>query len=229
MVRNYMNIKINKFENFEYITRYPNGYKDGEKYPVIIFLHGAGSRGNDINVLINNPYFTAVNKYPDFPFITVAPQCSVNTWFDMFEQFKKFVLKIATEVYADKTRIYLIGVSMGGYGTWQLAMSLPEIFAAIVPICGGGMYWNAGRLINLPVWAFHGGKDNTVLTEESVKMVDAVNKCGGKAKLTIYPENGHNAWTDTYSNPEVFNWLLSNTSKNSQELIDKFNNANIYG
>ena len=122
-----------------------------------------------------------------------------------------------------------MGASMGGYGTWQLAMSLPELFAAIVPICGGGMYWNASRLVNIPIWAFHGGKDTTVFKEESIKMVDAVNKCGGNAKITIYPENGHDAWSDTYKNPEVFHWLLSNTNKNSIELIDKYKDSDIYG
>lgn len=224
-----MNIKIEQFEGFKYIIKYPDCYKEGEKYPVIIFLHGAGSRGNDINILENNPYFNIVNNYSNFPFITVAPQCSNNTWFDMFEQLKKFACKISDENFADKTRIYLMGASMGGYGTWQLAMSIPEVFAAIVPICGGGMYWNAGRLVNLPVWAFHGAKDTVVFKEESIKMVDAVNACGGNAKLTIYPENRHDAWSDTYNNPEVFDWLLTCTNKIDKEIVDDFKDGHIYG
>ena len=88
-------------------------------------------------------------------------------------------------------------------------MSLPKTFAAIVPICGGGMYWNANRLRHTPVWAFHGEKDKTVFCEESRKMVDAVNKKGGNAKLTVYPDAEHDSWTETYRNPEVFEWLLS--------------------
>ena len=132
-----MNIKIDQSENLKYIIRFPDGYKNGDRFPVIIFLHGAGSRGNDINILKNNPYFNIINKHLEFPFITVAPQCSQNTWFDMFEQLKRFVFKIYDENFTDKNKIYLMGASMGGYGTWQLAMSLPEIFAAIVPICGG--------------------------------------------------------------------------------------------
>ncbi|MBQ8637016.1 MAG: prolyl oligopeptidase family serine peptidase [Clostridia bacterium] len=224
-----MKIRIDQFVDFKYIIRYPDCYKEGEKFPVIILLHGAGSRGNDIDVLTNNPYFSIVNRHSDFPFITVAPQCSENTWFDMFELLKRFVYKIADENFADKNRIYLMGASMGGYGTWQLAMSLPELFAAIVPICGGGMYWNAPRLVNVPIWAFHGEKDTVVHKEESIKMVDAVNRCGGSAKLTIYPENEHDAWSDTYNNPEVFRWLLSNVNKNSVKLIDKYNDSDIYG
>ena len=122
-----------------------------------------------------------------------------------------------------------MGASMGGYGTWQLAMSLPDIFAAIVPICGGGMYWNAGKLKNVPVWAFHGALDKTVLPEESEKMVNAVNKRGGSARLTVYPENGHNAWSDTYSNPEVFEWLLSNTNQKLQSFENEYKGSAIYG
>ncbi|MBE7013836.1 MAG: phospholipase [Ruminococcaceae bacterium] len=224
-----MNIKIEQSDNLKYIIRFPDGYKNGDRFPVIIFLHGAGSRGNDINILKNNPYFNIINKHVEFPFITVAPQCSQNTWFDMFEQLKRFVFKIYDENFTDKNKIYLMGASMGGYGTWQLAMSLPELFAAIVPICGGGMYWNASRLVNVPVWAFHGAKDTTVFKEESIKLIDAVNECGGKAKLTIYPENGHDAWSDTYNSHEVFRWLLSNTNKNNVQLIDKYKDGNIYG
>lgn len=224
-----MQRKVFKSGNMQYIVRYPNGYEEGKKYPVIIVLHGAGSRGEDINILNENPYFVLTEKYEDFPFISVAPQCSENTWFDMFESLKSFAYKIACEDFTDKERIYLMGPSMGGYATWQLAMSLPELFAAIIPICGGGMYWNAPRLVNVPVWAFHGEKDPTVKCEESVKMVDSVNLSGGKAKLTIYPENQHDAWSDTYNNSEVFKWLLSNKNQNITELTDNFKGSKIYG
>ena len=216
-----MNIKIDQSENLKYIIRFPDGYKNGDRFPVIIFLHGAGSRGNDINILKNNPYFNIINKHLEFPFITVAPQCSQNTWFDMFEQLKRFVFKIYDENFTDKNKIYLMGASMGGYGTWQLAMSLPELFAAIVPICGGGMYWNAAR-IKIPVWAFHGAKDPTVLCRESEIMVEKVNLRGGNARLTVYPENKHDAWTDTYSNPEVYAWLLSHRRAGSEPAQDSY-------
>jgi len=223
-----MDIEIRHSDAFNYIIGFPEGYKEGEKYPVIIFLHGAGTRGNNIKTLINNMFFNAVENF-DFPFVTVAPQCSENTWFDMFERLKDFACEIVNEDFCDKERVYLMGASMGGYATWQLAMSMPELFSAIVPICGGGMYWNAERLINVPVWAFHGAKDDVVFCEESEKMVNAVNACGGNARLTVYPENGHNAWTDTYSNPEVFKWLLSHTNKNASEIQDMFTDGKIYG
>ena len=218
-----------KFSRMSYILRYPDGYQAGEHYPVLIFLHGAGTRGNNLNQLLNNPFFHEIAGWPEFPFIVAAPQCSENSWFDMFETLKQFVLTVSQQEYALKQKIYLMGASMGGYAAWQLAMSLPQVFAAIVPICGGGMYWNAGRLKGVPVWAFHGRKDSVVSVEESQKMVDAVVRNGGQAKLTVYEENGHDAWSDTYRNWEVFQWLLSKENTELVEVTDFYKNSDIYG
>ena len=213
----------------KYIVRQPNGFEDGKKYPVILSLHGAGTRGNDITPLINGAIFKHTQKFRDFPFVIVAPLCNADSWFDLFETLKKFTVKIACEDFTDRERLYLMGTSMGGYGTWQLAMSLPELFAAIVPVCGGGMYWNAGRLVNVPAWAFHGGKDKTVFPEESQKMVDAINARGGNAKLTIYPENEHNAWDDTYSSKAVYDWLLEHKNSNAKPIEDIYRDSKIFG
>jgi predicted peptidase len=193
----------------QYYIRYPAGYQTGEKYPVILFLHGAGTRGSDMKVLKENSFFRLTAALPEFPFVAVAALREEGTWFERFETLMELVRFILGNPFADRNRIYLMGPSMGGYGTWQLAMSMPEYFAAICPICGGGMYWNAERLRDVPVWAFHGAKDVVVRLEESVKMTEAVNACGGNARLTVYPQREHDAWTDTYSNPEVFRWLLS--------------------
>ena len=122
-----------------------------------------------------------------------------------------------------------MGVSMGAYAAWQLAMSQPTLFAAMIPICGGGMCWNASRLKDIPIWAFHGGKDTTVLPEESIRMVEKVNKRGGSAKLTVYLENEHNAWDDTFKNPEVFTWLLSHKNKNAPVEEDEYNGREAFG
>lgn len=212
-----------------YLVRYPNGFDNKKKYPVILFLHGAGGRGTDLEIVKSSPYFSITETYADFPFITVAPQCSAGTWFDLFETLKVLVCRIAGEQYTDRERFYVMGASMGGYATWQIAMSMPEYFAAIVPICGGGMYWYAGQLKNVAVWAFHGAKDSTVLVDESQKMVDAANRAGGNARLTVYPENAHDSWSDTYKNSKVFQWFLQHRNENAKAISDFFRDSKIYG
>ena len=131
----------------------------------------------------------------------------------MWERVKKLVKHVSALEFVDADRVYVMGASMGGYATWQLAMSRPEWFAAIIPICGGGMYWNASRLIHMGVWAFHGDIDGAVFTEESKKMINAIQANGGEAKLTIYENTGHNAWSPTFQNSAVWEWLLGHKSK----------------
>ncbi|MBQ7793284.1 MAG: prolyl oligopeptidase family serine peptidase [Clostridia bacterium] len=203
-----MTQEICKYKNFEYIIAKPDGFSEDKKYPMIILLHGAGGRGNDISKHLGYPLFRLGAEYIKNA-VVVMPQCFADTWFDIFEQLKDFVVYATENLYADKSRIYVMGASMGAYATWQTAMSMPELFAAAVPICGGGMYWNAPRLKDVPVWAFHGADDPTVLCEESRKMVDAVNKHGGNAKLTVFDGVGHNAWDYTYGNKEMFDWLFA--------------------
>ena len=216
-------------DGLNYIIKYPEVFDISKTYPTLFFFHGAGTRGNDINKLLENPFFEKIKAHGELPFIIVAPLCSENTWIDMWERLKKLVLHITSLSYVDTERVYAMGASMGGYATWQIAMSLPDVFAAVGPICGGGMYWNAERLKNIPVWAFHGALDEVVFPEESKKMVNAVNKKGGHAKLTIYPENAHDAWNDTYSNPAVFDWLLSHKKGEAFTSADGFNDSKVYG
>lgn len=218
------------FEKLHYLRRNPKGFKEGEKYPVILFLHGAGTRGSDIEILSKNTFFRVIRTYEDFPFVVVAPHCpNDETWFENMETLQRFVKSVAESDFADPSRIYLTGNSMGGYGSWELAMAMPEYFAAVVPICGGGMYWNAARLKNVPVWAFHGDADPTVFYEESKKMVEAVNKRGGNAKLTTYPGVKHDCWTQTYQNPETFAWLLAHENENLHVLEDEYADSKKFG
>ncbi|MBQ3506514.1 MAG: hypothetical protein IJA89_07075, partial [Clostridia bacterium] len=116
----------------------------------------------------------------------------------------------------------------GGYTTWQMAMTHPEWFAAIVPICGGGMYWNAARLKDMGVWAFHGADDKTVLPEESEKMVNRVNVCGGNAKLTVYEGVAHNAWTPAFQTKELWDWLFTKTCY-YEETVSEYDNVKQFG
>ena len=221
-----MTYEERKYKNVEYLLRFPNGFCADQKYPLIFFIHGAGGRGGTLEAMKGHPEMTYSEKMEGFPFVSVAPlcPCATATWFDYFETLKELVKSVIAMDFVDRERVYVMGASMGGYTTWELAMSMPELFAAIVPICGGGMYWNAKRLVNVPVWAFHGKLDPTVLVEESEKMVNAVNKKGGNAKLTIYPENAHNAWDDTYSNPEVYRWMLTHKNSNAKEIENEYAN-----
>lgn len=185
-----------------------------------MFLHGAGSRGVDINILLSNPFFSITAKHRDFPFIVVAPQCNKDNWFELMNDLQQFTSEIVSFDFTDAKRLYAVGASIGGYAVWQLTMNMPSVFAAIIPICGGGMYWNAQRLTGTPIWAFHGDSDEVVYAEESVKMVEKVNVAGGNASLTIYENTGHDSWTATYSNYGVFEWLLKCVN-NKTKMIKK--------
>ena len=217
------------FEGMEYLISYPADYVEGERYPVVLFLHGAGTRGEDIQLLRNNFLSGLTQRHEEFSFITVAPHCKRGTWFDYMESLIRFVKAIADAPFTDPARLYLFGNSMGGYGVWQLAMSMPSYFAAMIPICGGGMYWNAGQLVNVPIWAFHGADDHVVLAEESVKMVNTVNKLGGNAKLTIYPDTKHDAWTPTFHDREVFAWLFAQRNQNARATEDRYSDSRLFG
>lgn len=225
-----MQIEVKEFKKIKYIVCLPDDYDDSKKYPLLLKLHGAGGRGSDITPLLRDSAFLKQReKFNDFQFVVIMPLCHENTWFDMWEELREFVFNVIMLPNIDNERVYLMGASMGGYATWQLAMSNPELFAAIVPICGGGMYWNAFRLVNVPIWAFHGAKDTVVLPRESEIMVERVNNFGGNAKLTIYPDNDHNSWDDTFSNKEVYDWLLEHKNENAKQIIDIYNDIKKYG
>lgn len=219
--------EILKYRELDYVIRYPEGFSEEKKYPLVIYVHGAGGRGRDIDKIYTHGFFSDTEEHLKDA-VSVAPQCYADSWFDIFEQLQDYVVAMTELQFVDKDSVYLMGASMGGYCTWQLAMSRPELFAAIAPICGGGMYWNTARLKDTPVWAFHGDSDKTVLPEESKKMVDGVNKNGGCAKLTIYENTAHDAWTPTFQNPEVWKWILSQKNHYTATRTE-YNNTKTYG
>lgn len=204
---NTKNYKVLQHNKIKYVIRYPEEFSENETYPLLIFIHGAGGRGMNIDTIYNHSFFGQTDKYK-LNMVSVAPQCYENSWFSIFEQLQEFVKDVIMQEFIDKSRVYLMGASMGAYATWQLAMSRPELFAAIVPICGGGMYWNAERLKEIPVWAFHGSDDNVVFCRESENMVQAINKCGGNAKLTVFEGVEHNSWSTVFNYSKLFDWLI---------------------
>ena len=195
-----------------YLLYLPAGYgeAEGKKYPLILFLHGAGERGDDVNrVKIHGPPKLLGSK-TDLPlkdFIVVSPQCPANKWWQPHEVIA-LLDEVSQKYSVDADRVYLTGLSMGGFGTWETASRYPERFAAIAPICGGGDPRRVRSLRDMPTWVFHGDKDPTVPVQRSIEMVDALKQAGNDAKFTRYPEAGHDSWTVTYNNPELYQWFL---------------------
>jgi len=195
------------------------------RWPLMLFLHGAGERGTNVQkVALHGPPKIVKNR-PDFPFILVSPQCPEGEIWS-----NEALLELLDEIIAtqpvDTNRVYLTGLSMGGYGTWSLGLQAPERFAAIAPVCGGGepirvLLAPPARtkwLKSLGIWAFHGAKDPVVKLEESQRMVDAVRKAGvSDLELTIYPEADHDSWTATYSNEKLYQWLLKHRRSPASE------------
>ncbi len=198
-----------------YLLFLPEDYgKKRQRWPLMVFLHGAGERGSVLNkVKVHGPPKIVKNR-KDFPFIVVSPQCPEGDWWtEKVEVLINLVDDISARYKVDKNRIYLTGLSMGGYGTWALASAYPERFAAIAPICGGGSRIMSLRLKDIPIWVFHGAKDQVVPLEESEEMVNAIRKRGGDVKFTIYPDAGHDSWTESYNNQELYDWFLEHSKQ----------------
>jgi predicted peptidase len=202
-----------------YLLHLPAEYKADatKKWPLILFLHGAGERGTNIwKVATHGPPHLATTN-ASFPFIVVSPQCPEGQYWQG-EPLLGLLDAVMKEYSVDHQRVYLTGLSMGGYGTWELGTTHPERFAAIAPICGGGHLISVlltsrekgSALKSLGVWAFHGAKDPVVPLEESERMVGAMKEAGARdVKLTVYPEAQHNSWTQAYDDPELYKWFLA--------------------
>jgi predicted peptidase len=204
----------------------PEGYtnQSSARWPLMLFLHGIGERGTNLSkILVHGPIMLA-NEGHSFPFIIVAPQCPDDEFWDNTEALIKLLDHVEKTYRVDLTRVYLTGLSMGGYGAWKLGTTYPARFAAMIPVSGGGellniRFANPDRmkaLKTLGVWAFHGARDNVVPVTESERSVNLLKSIGNTdVKLTIYPNAQHDAWTKTYANPEVYEWLLQHRRTNA--------------
>lgn len=200
-----------KYFNFGYVKYLPRDYDESKKYPLVIFLHGAGERGDDLDHAMRHGYMKYVREEgKEYPFIFVAPQCPNGKYWGCYtESLLAFIDYVTETLPVDTDRIYLTGLSMGGTGTWMTAMAAPEKFAAIAPICGSGIVWNGGCLSRLPIFIYHGDCDDIVPITESIGMLRAVNKNGGRAQMKICYGVGHNAWDYAYTDEALIEWLLS--------------------
>ena len=203
-----MDRQITRRVRFHYLCYTPKDYNPTEKYPLVIFLHGAGERGDDPALVARYGFLKQAAEGKEFPFLIAAPQCPNNqSWGNYLESLNDFLDEIIERYSVDQTRIYLTGLSMGGTGTWHWLMANPERFAAAAPVCGTGIYWYACRIANKPIWMFHGNADTVVPVSESLAMEESLKKSGGSPRLTVLDGVGHNAWDYAYTD-ELANWFL---------------------
>jgi predicted peptidase len=202
----------------KYVLFVPHDYTGDKPSPVILFLHGYGESGNDGKKQATVGLGTAIKaNEKSFPFITIFPQAQENNWQAEGDD-GLLAIRILDEVQkqykVDPKRVYLTGLSMGGGGTWSLAVKYPDRWAAIVPICGiGGYIQQAEKIRHLPCWCFHGDADKAVPVELSRRMVEALKKAGASPKYTEYPGVGHNSWDKAYATNELYEWLLAQHRK----------------
>ncbi len=193
--------------SLDYRTYFPNGYSEGGPgHPFLMFLHGSGERGSDLNLLTTATLPKYIEDGLDLPFVTVCPQCQ-----EMWNARALAVLldEVLEKYNVDRSRVYLSGNSMGGLGTWMLANIAADRFTAIAPICPPSVSIDPGNFKDLPIWCFHGAMDSIVPISESVKMIRRLRSAGCDVKFTVYPDADHDSYTPAYHDPELVSWLLS--------------------
>lgn len=205
--------KLGDLTPYQYLVHVPDSAKNGaQKSPLIIFLHGSGERGDDLNIVARNGPPKILNVQPDWQFkdqfIVVSPQCPARERWNPL-QLRDLLDELESKYPIDPDRVYLTGLSMGGYGSWDMAEWFPDLFAAIAPCCGGGDPLDAPRVKDLPAWVFHGGVDPVVPIFDAYEMVKALRDIHGRVKFTVFPKFGHNSWEPMYDDPDLYNWLLA--------------------
>ncbi len=202
--------KSSRDSEVHYLQYLPDGYESAGKpgLPLVIFLHGAGERGNDLAMVKKHgPPKRAMDGH-GYPFILAAPQCPPDRWWNA-EDIIALTKHLVKTLKADPDRVHLTGLSMGGFGTWACLAREPKLYASGAPICGGGDPAQAAALKDIPIWAFHGELDEAVPVGKTREMEDAILKAGGKRlRVTYYPDAKHDSWTETYDNPAFFAWMM---------------------
>jgi len=183
------------------------------QWPLLLFLHGSGERGDDLEIVKKHGPPKLVEAKPNFPCVTISPQCPQDTRWNAAE-LAKLVESVANNLRIDRRRLYVTGLSMGGSGTWSLLAEHPGLFAAAVPICGRGDLAQLDKIAKTPVWVTVGGKDSEKTVKANEEIVAALKKAGGQVEFTLYPELEHDCWTATYEDPKVWEWLLSHRREN---------------
>ncbi len=203
---------ITRTVGLPYLLYLPQAYETDslKRWPLLLCLHGKGERGTDLMAVRRNGVARYIENGHDIPFVTVVPQCPEDTEWDP-EVLVALVHDMVERYRVDDNRLYLTGLSMGGWGVWKTATAYPNLFAAIAPVCGRVDKYvgeKVCRLKEIPVWVFHGAKDNVVPFADSEFMVNELKKCNGNVRFTVYPDAGHDSWTETYNNPDLYAWFL---------------------
>lgn len=198
---------VSKQVGSHYLVVTPDKYDPKREYPLLIFLHGRGEQGEDVELLKFHGPYEMVEKL-GLELIIVAPQSPKDQRWDI-DMLSAFVDDVIAKYPIDKNRVYLTGLSMGGEGAWRLAIHRPETFAAVVPICGVSAPSQAARIRDVPIWVFHGAKDPVVPVRETTRMVDALKAAGSNVRVTVYEDEGHLSWKPAYNDPKLYEWLMS--------------------
>lgn len=206
-----LNLCVTVQVSYRYLLHEPAELVSRERTqrPGVFFFHGKGERGDDLRLVERHGPPRRVAEGHTFPFVLISPQCPADDYWSEAPGLPEFVAAAVERHGLDPARIYLTGMSMGAFGVWSLAQRHPERYAAILPVCGGGEVRWAPRLRNVPAWVFHGAKDDVVPAARSVQLVEAIRAVGGNPRLTLYPDAGHDSWTETYANEEIYRWLLA--------------------
>jgi predicted peptidase len=200
---------IRKNVEFRYLLWVPVAApKPAAGWPLVIFLHGSGERGDDLEQVKANGPSKHAAAGRDFPFVLVAPQLPERRRWDT-DALEALRADLVARLPIDADRVLMTGLSLGGHGTWEYATDYPDRLAAIAPVCGLGPVKRAAVIAKLPIWAFHGALDDQVPIAGDRAMVEAVRAAGGKVKFTVYPDVGHDAWDPAYDDPALYDWLLA--------------------
>ena len=214
-------LKTADAKSIPYLLYLPKDYGAKErKWPLLLFLHGRGESDGPLSLVAKWGPPRLIERGESFPYIVVSPQCPrKESWAQPGQQALLVALldHLKSQFQVDGERVYLTGLSMGGYGSWRLAADHPQRFAAVVPVCGGGSPGDAAKLAALPIWVFHGTEDKAVPLQRSIEMVDAIKAAGStKIRFTTLENIGHNCWEAAYATPEVYQWLEKQSASQNQ-------------